>query len=69
MVGIDTGKVRVEVECQQGVCPRLRWFDSGEQGGEAFLVDSKTRAYCFDASTGGVIHYVCSIVLVLSGDP
>lgn len=56
----------MEVELVRGVCPRLRWYTSGEGGEqdeEPFLVDSKTRAYSFDASTGGVIHYVGIVVL------
>lgn len=38
--------------------PQLEWFDSKEKGGISFMKDSNTRAYCFDATSGEMIHYV-----------
>lgn len=55
---LETSALRVEVFLEEG-CPRLEWFDRrGGEGGEAFLRDSRTRAYAFDKGTGGVMHYV-----------
>ncbi|KAJ7141312.1 glycosyl hydrolases family 31-domain-containing protein [Mycena epipterygia] len=36
-------------------CPRLEWFT---KDGIPFHADSHTRAYAFDAASGGVMHYV-----------
>ncbi|KAG9088763.1 hypothetical protein FRC06_001859, partial [Ceratobasidium sp. 370] len=53
--------VKIEVDWSNG-CPRLRWFSTIpnlESPPEApFLADCRTRAYTFDATAGGVLHYV-----------
>lgn len=62
-------------------CPRLEWFDLAQESevegvgievGEAFMKDSKTRAYTFDAASGSVMHYVWRFLLpvkITSIDP
>ncbi|QRV92527.1 glycoside hydrolase family 31 protein [Ceratobasidium sp. AG-Ba] len=58
---IATKSIRIEVDWSNG-CPRLRWFSTIpnlESPTEApFLSDCRTRAYTFDATAGGVLHYV-----------
>ncbi|KAG9127037.1 hypothetical protein FRC07_000922 [Ceratobasidium sp. 392] len=58
---IATESLKIEVDWSNG-CPRLRWFSKIprlESPPEApFLADCRTRAYTFDATTGGVLHYV-----------
>ncbi|KAG9074671.1 hypothetical protein FS749_013748, partial [Ceratobasidium sp. UAMH 11750] len=58
---IATESVKIEVDWSNG-CPRLQWFSTipglGSPPGTPFLADCRTRAYTFDATAGGVLHYV-----------
>lgn len=53
--------MKVNVELEKGCSPRLEWFRSAgseDEIGQAFLKDSRTRAYSYDGASGGVMHYV-----------
>ncbi|CAE6422966.1 unnamed protein product [Rhizoctonia solani] len=58
---LTTKSLKVSIDWSNG-CPRLQWFSTlpGRESpdGVPFLSDSITRAYTFDAATGGVLHYV-----------
>lgn len=51
---MPTSGYTVKIDFSDGGCPRLQWFDEKEP----LLADSATRAYTYDALTGGVMHYV-----------
>ncbi|CAE6391128.1 unnamed protein product [Rhizoctonia solani] len=58
---LSTKSIKISVDWSDG-CPRLQWFSTlpdRESPDEApFLSDCRTRAYTFDAASGGVLHYV-----------
>ncbi|KAI5476387.1 hypothetical protein MNV49_007765, partial [Pseudohyphozyma bogoriensis] len=56
---LTTKSLTIDVDLSEG-CPRLSWFrnDGSEAASDSFLADCKTRAYCWDAKTGAVTHYV-----------
>ncbi|KAG8729445.1 hypothetical protein FRC12_020968 [Ceratobasidium sp. 428] len=58
---IATESIKIEVDWSNG-CPRLRWFSTiptlKSPPESPFLADCRTRAYTFDATAGGVLHYV-----------
>lgn len=56
---LETDNLLVKVNTSG--CPRLEWFAKDSDGRPAptsFLADSPSRAYSFDAASGGVIHMV-----------
>lgn len=60
--------MKIQIDWSNG-CPRLQWFSTLE-GRESpsdmpFLADCRTRAYTFDAMTGGVLHYVGKMFYIL----
>ncbi|CAE6448403.1 hypothetical protein ACGC1H_005534 [Rhizoctonia solani] len=58
---LSTKSLKLSVDWSNG-CPRLQWFSMlpgrVSLDGAPFLSDCVTRAYTFDAATGGVLHYV-----------
>ncbi|CAE6501368.1 unnamed protein product, partial [Rhizoctonia solani] len=54
---LSTKSLKLSIDWSNG-CPRLRWFSTlaGRESPDdaPFLSDSTTRAYTFDAATGGV---------------
>ncbi|KAJ6594391.1 glycosyl hydrolases family 31-domain-containing protein [Mycena capillaripes] len=50
---VKTSALTVKIDFE--ACPRLEWFT---KDGTPFHADSHTRAYSFDAASGGVMHYV-----------
>ncbi|KDN45363.1 hypothetical protein RSAG8_04950, partial [Rhizoctonia solani AG-8 WAC10335] len=58
---LSTKSLKLSIDWSNG-CPRLQWFSTlpGRESpdGTPFLSDCVTRAYTFDAATGGVLHYV-----------
>lgn len=53
---VKTGALSVKIDFEK--CPRLEWFT---KDGTPFHADSETRAYAFDAASGGVMHYVRTV--------
>ncbi|CAE6538194.1 unnamed protein product [Rhizoctonia solani] len=58
---LSTKSLKLSIDWSDG-CPRLQWFSTlperASPDGSPFLSDCVTRAYTFDAATGGVLHYV-----------
>ncbi|CEL62592.1 alpha-glucosidase [Rhizoctonia solani AG-1 IB] len=58
---LSTKSLKITIDWSDG-CPRLQWFStlSNKKPSEEapFLSDCRTRAYTFDAATGGVLHYI-----------
>ncbi|CUA68775.1 hypothetical protein RSOLAG22IIIB_03635 [Rhizoctonia solani] len=58
---LSTKSLKLSIDWSDG-CPRLQWFSAlperASPDGSPFLSDCVTRAYTFDAATGGVLHYV-----------
>ncbi|KAF8685452.1 glycosyl hydrolase 31 family [Rhizoctonia solani] len=58
---LSTKSLKISIDWSDG-CPRLQWFSTlpGRKSPDEapFLSDCRTRAYTYDAATGGVLHYV-----------
>ncbi|KAL8286348.1 hypothetical protein RQP46_004365 [Phenoliferia psychrophenolica] len=57
-IRVETSKIVINVATDG--CPRLQWFAKASDGTvdlAPFHSDSPSRAYAYDAQTGGVLHY------------